>query len=345
MEASLSPQKRVRYFFWFLLAVFSTFFAEVTIGSAPMVFFKPDGWILTFPVYGLHILVLAPLVIRAGRVPSWQTLYLAGTIFGLYEAYMTKILWSPTWNPSSFQIGGVAVAETLMLVFFWHPVMAFVVPLVFSERFLNLEPAILPGLDAGWSKRLSEYRFYTIVGGLGGLVLGSFLSDPVIALQVCLLNGSLVTLLLVFWKTLSHGTRFRFEDLLPGEISWRVFILLLLVDFVALGVLIRPEAIPNLNSQMTIWGMYGGLGFLVLEARSRQPGQEQREPSVLSVELSPSSIRLWFALIVPFTVSCIAAAALLVPFKNYLFLVVYLTGIPTGLFLLYRSIRRAVFKK
>ena len=77
--------KSQRLYFWFLLAVFSTFFAEVTIGSAPMVFWKLDGWILTVPVYGLHILVLAPIIIRPGRKPAWQAIYLTGLIFGLYE--------------------------------------------------------------------------------------------------------------------------------------------------------------------------------------------------------------------------------------------------------------------
>jgi hypothetical protein len=339
-----TPQPRIRFFFWFLLAVFSTFFAEVTVGSAPLVFFKPDGWLLTVPVYGLHILVLAPLVIRAGRMPSWQTLYLAGTIFGLYEAYMTKILWSPTWNPSSYQIGGVAVMETLMLVFFWHPVMAFLVPLVFCERFLNLEPAILPGLGGGWTKRLSQYRFYIIAGMLAGLVLGSFLADPALALQVCLLNGSLIAILIVTWNATTRGNRFGFNNLLPGEVSWRVFILLLLVDFVALGVLIRPEAIPNWKSQLTILGMYGGLGFLVLKSRSRQPVMDPSDSPSRSEVSSPSPIRLWGVLILAFTLSCIAAASLLGPVKNYCMLAFYIICIPCGMLLFYRSIRGAFSK-
>jgi len=344
MSTVVPTKPGIRIFFWLLLAVFSTFFAEVTVGSAPLVFFKPDGWIFTVPVYGLHILVLAPLVIRPGRVPSWQTLYLAGNIFGLYEAYMTKILWSPTWNPSSFQIGGVALVETLMLVFFWHPVMAFLVPLVFCERFLNLEPAILPGLGSGWTKRLSQYRFYIIAGVLAGLVLGSFLSDPALVLRVCLLNGSLIAILILIWNAATRGNRFGFNFLLPGEVSWRVFIILLLVDFVALGILIRPEAFPNLNSQMTIWGMYGGLGFLVLKSRSQQPVLKPSD-SPLHPELpSPSPIRLWGVFIIAFTLTCLAAASFLGPVKNYCMLAFYIICIPCGMLLFYQSVRRVISK-
>jgi hypothetical protein len=330
-----------RFFFWFLLTVLSTFFAEVTVGSAPMVFFKPDGWLLTVPVYGLHILVLTPLVIRPGRVPLWQSLYLAGTIVGLYEAYMTKILWSPTWNPASFKLAGVAVTETLMLVFFWHPVMAFIVPLIFSERFLRLKPAIIPGLGEPWTGWLSSYRFYLIIGSLAGLVFGSFLGEPGAALGICLLNGSLILVLLVIWNAVTRNAHFGFDSLLPGEISWRVFIVLLLIDFVILGVFIRTEAIPNWNSQLTIWAMYGGLGFLMIQARSRQPLLEtplQAAPAELS---APSPICLWGAFILPFTLSCLVSAVLLAPVRNYFMLAFYIICIPCGLLLFFRSIRHA----
>lgn len=335
---------RHRLFFWFLLAVFSTFFAEVTVGSAPLVFFKPEGWLLTVPVYGLHILVLAPLVIRAGRVPSWQTLYLAGTIVGMYEAYMTKILWSPTWNPDSFKIAGVAVAETLMLVFFWHPVMAFMVPLIFSERFLNLEPAIIPGLGDGWMRRLSTIKFYLISGTLAGVVLGAFLADPGIALQVCLLNGTLIAVLFWGWNATNRGRRFTFVDLLPGEISWRVVIFLLIIDFVVLGVFIRPEAIPNWNSQLTIWGMYGGLAFLTLQARSKQPLQPADDQTELPEPPRHYPIRLWGAFIISLTLSCLVSAYLLGAVKNFIMLGFYFICIPIGLVMLFRSIRMAYSK-
>ncbi len=335
---------RHRIFFWFLLAVFSTFFAEVTVGSAPLVFFKPAGWLLTVPVYGLHILVLAPLVIRTGRVPSWQTLYLAGTIVGLYEAYMTKILWSPTWNPASLKLAGVAVAETLMLVFFWHPVMAFMVPLIFSERFLNLEPAIIPGLGNGWTERLTSFKFYILSGALAGVVLGTFLADQGMALQICLLNGSLIAVFLMGWNASTRGLKFKCIDLFPGEISWRVFILLLLIDFALLGIFIRPEAVPSWNNQLTIWGMYGGLAFLTLRARSKQPLLAPPGQSAQPERSLPSTVRLWGAFFIPFTLSCLAAANFLRPVQNQIMLGFYIICISIGLLLFCKSIRLAYSK-
>ncbi len=200
-----SHPRLIRFFFWFLLSVFSTFFAEVTIGSAPLVFFKPDGWLITFPVYGLHILALAPLVIRPGRIPAWQSLYLMGTIVGLYEAYMTKILWLPTWNPTALSLGGVAIAETLLLVFFWHPVMAFLIPLVFTERFLNLQPAVLPTLGENWAVRLSSRRFYLLIGALAGSLLGIILGDPSIAIPATMGTCAFLFLLIFLWNKINNG--------------------------------------------------------------------------------------------------------------------------------------------
>jgi hypothetical protein len=327
-----------RFFFWFLLSIFSTFFAEVTVGSAPLVFFKPDGWLLTVPVYGLHILVLAPLVIRVGRVPAWQSLYLAGMIFGLYEAYMTKILWLPTWNPGSFHLGGIAVAETLLLVFFWHPVMAFIVPLVFSERFLNLKLSILPGLGDRWTGWLSGSRFYLIAGTVGGITLGPLLADTALVLQVCVLNGIFMSALLFLWRRLSGSNRFTFAENLPSGKSWRLFLILLLIDFVALGILIRPEAIPPISSQLTIWVMYIIFAFFVYKARSHQPA----EVEIVTISLDDvgqfNPLGHWAYFFIPFTIFCVLASAVMAPFKNIGFLAVTVIGISCGLFLFFKSL-------
>ncbi|MGD0707788.1 MAG: hypothetical protein ABSA51_04985 [Anaerolineaceae bacterium] len=95
---SVRPPFFTRLLFWLILGLFSTFFAEVVSASSPFVFFTAFGLIGTYPIYLLHTLVLGTLVIRRGKVVSLQALYFAGGIFGLYEAYITKVLWSPPWN-------------------------------------------------------------------------------------------------------------------------------------------------------------------------------------------------------------------------------------------------------
>ena len=52
-------------------------------------FFDPFSVLVTCPLYALHILVLGSIVLRHPR-PLFASLFFAGVIFGLYEAYITK---------------------------------------------------------------------------------------------------------------------------------------------------------------------------------------------------------------------------------------------------------------
>jgi hypothetical protein len=92
--------------------------------------------IITIPLYGLHTIVLAWVIYRFSK-PGLYTLFIAGIIFGLYEAYITKVLWAG-WGPDTvWFIGGIAVVETTTLLLFWHPFMAFIIPLFASESILT----------------------------------------------------------------------------------------------------------------------------------------------------------------------------------------------------------------
>jgi len=79
-------------FFWVVLGILSTYFAEVLSGSQPFVFFIEFGYVGIIPLYALHTLVLSALAIRPKRPFSIRTLYLFSNLFGMYEAYITKVL-------------------------------------------------------------------------------------------------------------------------------------------------------------------------------------------------------------------------------------------------------------
>ena len=151
------PSRRIRLFFWVILGAFSVFFAEVTVGSSMFPFFEPFSVLVTCPLYALHILVLGSIVLRHPS-PLFASLFFAGAIFGLYEAYITKVLWSPPWNQKPVMVGGMAIIESMMLVLFYHAVMAFIVPLVAAERLLTssgqatgtLKPRLAGWIDERW---------------------------------------------------------------------------------------------------------------------------------------------------------------------------------------------------
>lgn len=106
---------KVRLLFWLLLSVMSVFFAEVVCGSAITGVFSVWGVLVLLPLYGIHVLLLAALAWRNGT-PTLTTLWSAGAILGLYEAYITKMLWHHTWGPLQWPVAGVSLYAFVTLV-------------------------------------------------------------------------------------------------------------------------------------------------------------------------------------------------------------------------------------
>jgi hypothetical protein len=67
--------------------------AEVLSGSHPLPFVTPVGWLLVLLVYLPHSVLEIWLVVRLGKADT-ATLYLTGILFGFYEVYLAKVLWS-----------------------------------------------------------------------------------------------------------------------------------------------------------------------------------------------------------------------------------------------------------
>jgi hypothetical protein len=132
-----SPSFFTKITFWVLLGLLSTFFAEILIPSSLFPFFNLFGLVFTVPLYLLHFVILASLIYRFGK-PTFPVLYSAGFIFGLYEAYATKVLWVPTWQTANWDLFfGVHWLVVLVVVGFWHAFLAFIVPLLIVDTFLT----------------------------------------------------------------------------------------------------------------------------------------------------------------------------------------------------------------
>ena len=96
-----NPAFQIKILFWVILGVFSTLFAEVISGLTLFPFLPiPDVWgmVMVTPLYTTHILVFAYLVYSYGK-PRFHTQYLAGALFGMYEAYATSVLWAGWSEP------------------------------------------------------------------------------------------------------------------------------------------------------------------------------------------------------------------------------------------------------
>ena len=175
METSnaLPPPRRVKLLFWLVLGLFSTAFAEVTCNNEPFAFFTLSGYIVIIPVYLLHVLLLTTVVVRSGR-PVWPILCMAGALFGLYEAYITKVVWYPVWLEESgeqplLHLANVAWIETAMLILWWHPLMAFVLPLIVAEACLTASRSVWQGMPSWIREHGSRRVAFLLAGGIIGV--------------------------------------------------------------------------------------------------------------------------------------------------------------------------------
>ena len=333
------PTARVKAFFWLILGSFSVFFAEVISGSEIFPFTKLTGWILIFPLYTLHTIVLWTVVFRYGR--GWlYALFPAGALFGLYEAYITKVLWSPTWGGMPFYVGGVAVVETALLVLFWHSFLAFIVPLFLAETVLTSSSEMF-AYAPGWARRLLASSRARMLGYALAVCSGLFSSQGAPSVLHSLASGvfnSVFLMVLVRLWMRGGGTRYSFRDLLPGPRGFRVLMVLLLLDYVALGAILRPEALPGIGAQATVWVLYAFFGFLLYVAvkRSREIDMS-KEPYEMEL-----STRKWLILTVLFTAGSVFGR--LTGLGFIVVLASWLAAIMFGVVMLVLTIRKVIFR-
>ncbi|MBN1259998.1 MAG: hypothetical protein JXB35_04880 [Anaerolineae bacterium] len=325
--------------FWLVLGAFSTFFAEVTCGSDPMPFFHTWGLLVVFPLYTLHTLALAYLVFTYGR-PHWTALFAAGILFGLYEAYITKVIWSPFWGPPLFEIGGIAVIETLVLTLFWHPLLSFYLPLCAAEITLTGSRIVAGYLPRRLRERLADPRVRSrrvvLTMALLGVLSGANAASPETALLSGLATTSTLLVLTLVWRAIAGATPPSIEMLLPNRRQFTVLAALLLLMYGSLGVMLNLEALPGFVPQALVWGCYAAAIALL---RTSLKHSRTLPPSVTLPLPRPS---LWRLLKLATGYTAISTAVALIT-TEALHVIVGLTlwGIATvtGLTLLVQSIR------
>jgi hypothetical protein len=154
----------------FILGFFTFALPEVFAGSAPLYLINPFIYIITFPLYMLHFLLLTSLAIKFQRT-SLKDLYLFGKIFGLYESWITKVLWAGYGRCKEYTFGsilGFGIHETIILVLFWHPVLAFLVPLLIygyifgDDEFFDLFPGLEYFIQDTKESRVVRWTILTI---------------------------------------------------------------------------------------------------------------------------------------------------------------------------------------
>ncbi|MFQ6013448.1 MAG: hypothetical protein ACE5LS_07370, partial [Thermoplasmata archaeon] len=264
--ALLSNDAKIKSLWYLLLSAIGVFHAEVLSGSSPDVLYNPFMFALVTPVYAVHYVLFGHLMGR--HQGDTKVLYLFGCLTGMYETFITKVYFSPPWNPGAVGPGGIAWVELLWIGFTWHAFLSFLIP-------FRLMQGLYSPANRGASKARDLKWFLVATPLLGGVLgYGFGRSAPELLLPLVLSFAVLVLLSLAFlWGARRWGFRST-EQLRLGR-RGRAFALGAFVAvYVAYGVLLRPEFLPLGLPLVLVALIYAGL---VLLTRATMRGAEVEE--------------------------------------------------------------------
>jgi hypothetical protein len=330
---------------WAILGGLSVFFAEISLGSYPFAFFDLWGLGAVCPLYSLHLLVLATIVFWRGR-PRFSALYFAGVLVGLYEAYMTKQIWSPDWDPHPMRLGGVAVLATAVLILWWHTFMAFIVPLLVGEiaigdsRYVALSlPRRVRALLFG-KRRTVVLCVIAMAFGLLHSCSHQTLPTTGHVLVSAAASAGVLFGLVWLWRRMTRGQGFTLPAVLPTRLQFVVLAVCLALQYVVFGIALRREFMPGLGPQASVWLLYLFFGTCLYLAM-RRPNTVAAAAPVESVQ--GPSLRLWIVLAILFTGTATVARLVLGHWTEYFMLasigVGLLIGVPTAILCLWDVFR------
>jgi len=333
MNNEISIPRKHQWLFWIILAAFSTFFAEVFSGSDMFPFFHGWGLLVVVPLYGLHIILLANLVYRADK-PRFPSLVFAGMLFGLYEAYLTKVLWAPPWGDPVI-IAGFAPIETLVLVFWWHAWFSFIIPLLIAEKLLTGSTDLALSFPGKIGKFLNSW------GGLAAVIIfgGLFQSINSPSVGQSLLSGLSTSAVLVgvvfLWKRITKDQSYNMEDLLPNQKQFKWLLIPTGIMYLVMGILVRPDWYPGFIGHLMIWILYG-VSFYLL-SRSRNIPEPVPEPGETNLEIWEN--KRWLLLAAVFPLAATGGELLFGPIANSLALIFWFGGILFGVIMFLTALK------
>lgn len=335
IEVSIS--KKHQWFFWLILAALSTFFAEVFSGSDMFPYFSAWGLLVVVPLYGLHTITLASLVYRTDK-PRFPSLVFAGMIFGLYEAYLTKVLWAPPWgNP--LIIAQFAPVETLVLVTWWHCWFSFIIPLLVAEKLLTDSTSLGQSLPGKLGDFLNSWGGLAAVMVFGGLFQSINSPSPGHSLLSGVSTTAVLVGLILIWKRVTSEKNYAMKDLLPDRGQFKWLLVPIGIMYLVMGILIRPESYPGLIGHLMIWILYGICFYLFYRS------QKRAVPPAMEREQENWPTRKWLLLAGIFPLAAVAGEIFFQGLFEPLALVFWFAGIIFGVVMFVKALRMTFSKK
>lgn len=245
-----------------LIGCLSMLFAEIFSGASQAWFINGWGLLMTFPLYLSHVLFLLGLALKFKRTTLPQ-LYLLGAVFGLYESWITKVLWvgyASESGPGAGTIAGLGVAEFPILVFFWHPVMSFIAPiLVFEILTGQALQSHVHILQKSTKKTRTVVVFFALVSTFVALGNG---------FNLVLANLSLIGTLLLIVGLHARAKGSALTALALGKTGARRVAAYLVLLYVGSFFVLMPENLPRTAlPYLSIIAFYVFLGVMLRRSR------------------------------------------------------------------------------
>ena len=249
---SPNAKKENRIFLFLLVGLFSMQYAEVLSGSSKVWFIDPFFILLTFPLYMLHVLFYFTLANYFDRI-ELKHLYLWGILFGLYEAPMTKVIFSGYVfeKPILGTIGGIAYFEFLTIILLWHPVFSLILPILTYDIFLmrnnKRNILLIPGSHLSI---LTKSTKKTIIIIVSAFFLGSLQAkaESYNLLMTIIAHAGTLLIGLFFWFMADRKHTWEFDDLSLGKKGLIITIITILIMYL-IGWINTPQ--PAANTPIT----------------------------------------------------------------------------------------------
>lgn len=207
-----TPTTLQQWGYFLLIGCLSMLYAELFSGASRLWIVDPWSLLVTFPLYMVHVLFFFNLALRMKKT-SPVHLYLFGVLFGMYESWITQVLWVG-YNANGPMVGtflGIGIGEFFALIFFWHPILSFMLPiLVFQLLILstNSEPPltrILPSHVPFLVKTKSNQRYIYMIYVIGSAFMAfNYQGDLFLVLAALGSTYTFIYLLYRKARTYSH---------------------------------------------------------------------------------------------------------------------------------------------
>ena len=217
----------------------------------------PWTLVVTYWLYFAHFFFFTTLAVWTGRTSFWS-LYLWGVLFGLYESWITKVIWCGYSGDGKLVLGNIGPYgfSELSMVFLFHPMMSLILPLAVACVLCPPLRRWFPDLTWITSKSRGAHilRIYLVVS-LAPIVAMNSGGAINLALNL-LFAGTLAFLLLRLSRPYLRTANGRSLVAL-GPLPFSLLCAYLLLLYGVTYLYLRPEGLPSPLIQSATLAFYG----------------------------------------------------------------------------------------